>query len=129
MKLKMTNSKWVALIYAIAALAPIGTWLVLLFVAIPKNQTLITSATSTLSFIFSSENTNRWWFVGWSVIPFCLFALSCAYLSSFSTKFKNRQLLFLAATLVTVYSFVFTPPLGFVLLSALFISYEGVKNA
>ena len=128
MKLKITNTKWAALIYAIAALAPIGTWLVLLFVAIPKNQTLISSATSTLSFFFSSENTNRWWFIGWSVIPFYLLTLSCAYLSPFATKYKNRQLLFIAATLATVYSFIFSPPLGFVLLGALCISYESVKN-
>jgi hypothetical protein len=128
MKLKMTDSRWAALIYALAALAPIGMWIILLFVAIPENQTLLGSATSTILFLFSSENSNRWWFVGWTVIPFFLLALSLAYLSSITSQYKGRQLLFIAATVATIYSSIFIPPLGFVLLPALYLSYRSIKN-
>ena len=128
MKLKMTDSRWAALIYALAALAPIGMWIILLFVAIPESQTLLGSATSTILFLFSSENSNRWWFVGWTVIPFFLLALSLAYLSSITSQYKGRQLLFIAATVATIYSSIFIPPLGFVLLPALYLSYRSIKN-
>jgi hypothetical protein len=124
----MTNLKWVSLLYTIGALAPIGTWFVLLFAGVPENQTLIISAISTVSFMFSSENSHRWWFVGWSIIPFYLLALAGAYLSSYAKNYKNRQFLFGAAFFITAYSFVFAPPLGFVLLGMLFFSYSSIKN-
>lgn len=128
MKQKMTDLRWAALIYALAALAPIGVWIVLLFVAIPENQTLLSSAASTISYMFSSENSNRWWFVGWTAIPFCLLALSLAYLSSFTSQYKGRQLLFVVAIIVSIYSSIFMPLVSFVLLFALYLSYRSIKN-
>ena len=129
MNFKMTDSGGAALIYALGALVPVGTWIILLFVAIPENQTLFQSATSTTAFFFSGENPNRWWFVGWTLLPCYLLALSLAYLSSFSSQYKGRKILFVAAIMATLYSFIFSPLLGFVLLPAVYMSYKCIKNA
>ncbi len=129
MRQKITPATWAALTYALAAIMPIGIWLIMLFYAMPANQSIVEGAYSTISYLFSFKNENHWWFVGLAVLPICLITLSVFYFSPLSLRRGWARGLFAAALIVTTYSLVFVPIMGLCLVLQLYFSYRGMHAA
>jgi hypothetical protein len=126
---KMPSAKWAALTYAIAAVGPIGSWLLLLFYAMPTNYSVVDGALDSLGHVFAADNTNQWWFIGWAVLPIYLIVLSALYLSHLPRQRGWALGLFGAALFAVLYALFAVPPLGIVLLLALYLSYRCVHDA
>ena len=75
---KFTRETKLAAFLVLAAIAPIVSWYMLLFVAKPTNVSAATAAWSELSYVFSSGNADRWWFVLWALLPVLLLATAMA---------------------------------------------------
>ncbi len=78
MPVKFTRETKLAGFLVLAAISPIVSWYMLLFVAKPSNVSAGAAAWSELSYVFSSENTERWWFVLWAMLPLLLLATAGA---------------------------------------------------
>jgi hypothetical protein len=117
------------LLYALAAVAPIASWLLLLFYAKPPHQPPLEAAGSMLRHTFSPDVPERWWFVGWAALPICFLVLSAMYLSSLSLRRSWAIALFCVSLVVTAYALVAVLPLGVILLVALYLSYRCIHVA
>ncbi len=62
----------------LAAISPVASWYMLLFVEKPTNVSVAAAAWSELSYLFSSQNADRWWFVLWALLPVLLLATAIA---------------------------------------------------
>ena len=105
-----------ALLFALAALAPLSSWWLLLFYANPPNQTPIGVAASQLSATFSPANEYLWWFVGWALVPVYLIVVALFYVSPLASRRSWAVVVAVSAAVVTLYSLVFMPALGVFLL-------------
>lgn len=61
-----------------AAVSPIVSWYMLLFVAKPANLSATAAAWVELTYVFGSENADRWWFVLWALLPVLLLTTATA---------------------------------------------------
>jgi hypothetical protein len=79
MPVKFTQETKLAGLLVLAAISPTVSWYMLLFVAKPSNVSVAAAAWSELSYVFSRENADRWWFILWAVLPVLLLttALGC----------------------------------------------------
>ena len=69
---KFTRETKLAAFLVLAAVSPIVSWYMLLFVAKPMNVSIAAAARSELTYVFGSENADRWWFVLWALLPVLL---------------------------------------------------------
>jgi hypothetical protein len=75
---KFTRETKLAGFLVLAAISPIVSWYMLLFVAKPSNVSVAAAAWSELSYVFSSESAELWWFVLWAMLPVLLLATAIA---------------------------------------------------
>ncbi len=75
---KITREAKLAACLVFAAIYPISSWCILLFVAKPPHLSTAEAAWAQLSYVFSSENPDRWWFVVWAILPVLFLALAIA---------------------------------------------------
>jgi hypothetical protein len=113
-KFKPTPQVLAALHFGMAALGPIGSWIILLFHATPPSQSTFEAAAYQLRFVFSVDSPAPWWFLGWAVLPFVLFGFALYSLISMSDR-KSTMSLFLASLVVSVVSLYFYWPVVAVL--------------
>lgn len=66
----------------LAAISPIVSWYMLLFVAKPTNVSVAAAAWSELTYVFSSDNADRWWFLLWALLPVLLLTTAIACYTS-----------------------------------------------
>lgn len=75
---KFTREAKLTAFLILAAVSPIVSWYMLLFVAKPTNVSVVTAAWSELTYVFGSENADRWWFVLWALLPVLLLTTAIA---------------------------------------------------
>ncbi len=118
----------VAGLLLVAAALPVGSWLIMLFVAPPDPRfSALDSAIQQLQFTFSSANPDKLWFIWWAVLPAMLIVLAVAYLSRLSRQPKGAIGLFALATTVTLTSVYFSPVFVLFMLAPLFFSFLWVR--
>ena len=79
---KFTRETKLAAYLVLAAVPPVGSWYMLLFVAKPTNVSVAAAAWSELTYVFGSENADRWWFVLWATLPVLLLTTAIACYTS-----------------------------------------------
>ena len=104
--------RWTSLLYALAAVVPVASWLLLLFYAKPPSQSPLEAAVSMLRATFAPEDPRRWWFIGWAALPICFLVLAAMYISPISLRRSWAIALFCVSLMATAYSLVAVPPLG-----------------
>jgi len=114
--------KLAALLFAVAALAPLSSWWLLLFSANPPKMSPIDAAMSQLTTTFSLANEQLWWFVGWATVTVYLLVVAAFYVSPLVRRRPWAIAVATSAGIVTLYSLVFTPVLGLFLLLPLVLS-------
>ncbi len=75
---KFTRETKLAACLLFAAVSPIVSWYLLLFVAKPANVSVAGAAWYQLTYVFSNNNADRWWFVLWALLPVLLLAAAIA---------------------------------------------------
>ena len=75
---RFTRETKLAAFLVLAAISPVVSWYMLLFVAKPTNVSVVAAAWSELTYVFSSENGDRWWFVLWALLPLVLLTTAIA---------------------------------------------------
>ena len=117
-----TARRIAACLFALAALAPIASWWLLLFHVMPPHLSTTDAALAQLGTTFSSSNPERWWFIGWALLPFFLLLTALFYCSPLA-RGRNWSIAAAAAILaVTLYCLAFTPTLGLFLIAPLGLS-------
>jgi len=76
---KFTRETKLAAFLVLAAVSPVVSWYMLLFVAKPMNVSVAAAAWSELTYVFGSENADRWWFVLWALLPVLLLTTAFAW--------------------------------------------------
>lgn len=120
---------WAASLLALAALLPIGTWLILLFVAQTPAMSVIDAALQTVEFTFAEQNQNRLWFVWWGALPVVLLLLAAAYFSRISRRASGAKALFGASVLVALTALYFAPAFLIVLAFPLYFGFVCIRQA
>ena len=87
-----------------AAVSPIVSWYLLLFVAKPTNLSVAAAAWSELTYVFSSENPDRWWFVLWALLPVLLLATAIACYTNRPLGARTLRMLFAVGLALTIAS-------------------------
>ena len=122
MRVSPMTPKLAALLFAVAALAPLSSWWLLLFSANPPKMSPIDAAMSQLTTTFSLANEQLWWFVGWATVTVYLLVVAAFYVSPLVRRRPWAIAVATSAGIVTLYSLVFTPVLGLFLLLPLVLS-------
>ena len=122
-KSKWSPQVWAAFFFAIAAIGPIGSWLVLLFAAQSPSQSAFEAAAAQLSFVFSVEGSAPWWFAGWAALPLLLISLAVSILSSMSRRKAFALALFVFSLALSTTASVFYWP------AVAALSFGGSVNA
>ena len=118
-----------AFFLAFAAASPIGSWLIVLFTARPESPPLFQAVASQLSYTFSAENADRWWFVLWAALPIILLLLASAYLFRLARNRNHQRWLFsLSFTNALVSPFLW-PSLLLPLAAAVYYAYLCLRDA
>src|SRR6266516_4750473 len=74
------NARWfAAFLFALAAIAPISSWWLLLFHVTPPGLSTTDAAMGQLSTTFSAANPDVWWFIGWALLPLFLITMAAFY--------------------------------------------------
>jgi hypothetical protein len=111
------KARWfAACLFAIAAMAPLSSWWLLLFHVTPPHLSAADAALAQLGSTFSPTNPERWWFIVWALLPIFFIATALFYCSRFA---RNRSWSVAAAAAVfavTMYCLAFAPSLGFFLI-------------
>ena len=122
MRVSPMTPKLAALLFAVAALAPLSSWWLLLFSENPPKMSPIDAAMSQLTSTFSLANEQLWWFVGWATVTVYLLVVAAFYVSPLVRRRPWAIAVATSAGIVTLYSLVFTPVLGLFLLLPLVLS-------
>lgn len=109
-KYRLAPKMWAALCFGMAAVGPIGSWLILLFDATPPSQSTLEAALAQLLFVFSAESPAPWWFVGWAALPFALVGLALCSVGSMSHRKPTALIVFLTSLVVSAVTLVFYWP-------------------
>jgi hypothetical protein len=113
------SNKLAALFFALAAVMPIGSWIILLFVAMPPSQAPLEAAAFQLRFMFSAENAQQGWFMAWAILPLPLLAMAAAYITGQPRPRQQVRQLFALALAIAIASAFLWPvvlvPLTFAL--------------
>ena len=117
------NARWfAAFLFAVAAIAPLSSWWLLLFHATPPRLSTTDAVLAQLGATFSTTNPERWWFIGWALLPL-FFALIALFYCSPLARSRRWSIAAAAAVLVaTMYCFAFAPSLGLFLIVPLALS-------
>ena len=110
-------TRWIAAtLFALAAIAPISSWWLLLFHATSPQLSIAEAVFGQLGSTFSSANPARWWFVGWALMPVFLILIALFYCSPLTRSRRWSVVVAASVFVVTMYSFAFAPALGLFLL-------------
>jgi hypothetical protein len=90
-----------------AALASVP-WYILLFFANPPHRSLSESILGQLTYTFSAENSDRWWFVWFAALPIVSAAVGVAYLCRLANSHNGAVLLLSLNVLLAGAALVFT---------------------
>jgi hypothetical protein len=118
-----------AFFLAFAAVLPIGSWLILLFTARPASPPLLEAVASQLSFTFSAENSDRWWFVLWAALPIILLLLASAYFFRLARTRNHQCWLFSLSCTNVLVSPLLWPSLLLPLAAAAYYAYLCLRDA
>ena len=111
------TTRWIAaILFALAAIAPISSWWVLLFNVIPHHLSTTEAVFNQLGSTFSPANPERWWFVGWALMPLFLILMALFYCSPLARSRRWSVVVAASVFVVSMYSLAFAPALGFFLL-------------
>ena len=111
------NARWFAAgLFALAAIAPLSSWWLLLFYAAPPHLSTAQSVLSQLGTTFSSSNPERWWFIAHALIPLFLIGVAVFYCSPLVRSRRWSAALAISVFVVTLYCLAFVPSLGLFLL-------------
>jgi hypothetical protein len=80
MRLSLRPDQIAGLLSLLAAVLAGTIWYIYLFVANPPGLPLPGVVLSQLTYTFSPENADRWWFIWLAALPFALAAVGAAYL-------------------------------------------------
>ena len=117
------KARWLAaFLFAVAAIAPLSSWWLLLFHVTPSRLSTTDAALAQLGATFSPANPERWWFIGWALLPF-FFVITALFYCSRLARSRSWSIAVAAAVFaVTMYCFAFAPSLGFFLIVPLGLS-------
>jgi hypothetical protein len=111
------NARWFAAsLFALAAIAPISSWWLLLFYATPPSLSTTDAALAQLSTTFSSTNRELWWFIGWALLPLFLVVTAVFYCTPLVGSRRWSVVAAVAAFVVTMCCLAFAPSVGLFLL-------------
>ena len=108
------KARWiVAFLFAVAAVAPLSSWWLLLFHDVaPPHLSATDAVLGQLGATFSFANPERWWFIGFALIPFFLIGVAIFFSSPLVRSRWWSVAVALSASLVTLYCLLFVPSLG-----------------
>lgn len=112
-----------------AALVPIISWYILLFVAQPQSQSIFEAALFQLHFVFSAESPAPWWFVGWAALPFALAGLSFFNLTAASRRAPAALLALGASLAILVVSLFYWPVVTALTVAGSFNAFRSYRSA
>ena len=127
--MQLSRSQISSLLFAASAVGPVGIWLVLLFVAVPSNQTEMQHAAAMLAYVFTDPAVSwvmRVFYVLLAVLPLLFAYLSVANWRRSASSEQGRiwrSALGLLATVVAV------PVCWPVAITAAMGTYYGGKRA
>jgi hypothetical protein len=93
-----------AILLMIPAMYALGVWYIMLFVGNSAEGAWL----GQLQYTFSAENTDRWWFVWFAVLPVICIGLAISYALGLAANHVWAHLLFVTATLILVVNFALT---------------------
>jgi len=110
--------RWLAaFLFGVAAIAPLSSWWLLLFHVTPPRLSATDAALAQLGATFSPSNPERWWFIGWALLPF-FFAMAALFYCSRLAHSRSWSIAAASAVFaVTTYCLAFAPGLGFFLIA------------
>lgn len=76
--MRIAPNRIASVLFTFAAFAPLGTWYVLLFVAMPKDLTVWQGALEQAVYAFSPESPAPWFFVALAMLPLAFVFLAFA---------------------------------------------------
>lgn len=128
-KFRLSSQHWSALFFGMAALVPIISWYILLFVAQPQSQSIFEAALFQLHFVFSAESPAPWWFVGWAALPFALAGLSFFNLTAASRRAPAALLALGASLAILVVSLFYWPVVTALTVAGSFNAFRSYRSA
>lgn len=122
-----TPSTIAAVFFALAAVVPLVSWGILLFVAPPPGLTLVEAAIAQLQFSLSADSPKQWWFVLWALLPWLLLVLAVAQFKGQQQPLAQRRLLFGVAIFLALVSTYLWPSLVVPLLAASYYAFRSLR--
>ncbi|GEM_PF-6913224 len=111
------RARWfAAALFAVTAIAPLSSWWLLLFYITPPGRSTTDAVLAQLGSTFSSTNPERWWFIGWALLPLFLIVTALFYCSPLVRSRRWSVAVASAVFAATMYCLVFAPSLGLFLL-------------
>jgi len=107
------QDRWIAaLLFAVAAIAPLSGWWLLLFYVTPPHLSATDAVLAQLGSTFSPANPERWWFIAFALIPFFLISVAIFFCSPLVRSRRWSAMVALSVSAVTLYCLLFVPSLG-----------------
>ena len=111
------QARWfAAVLFAVAALATLSGWWLLLFYVTSRQLSVTDAALAQLGSTFSPANPERWWFIAFALIPIFLISIAVFFCSRLVRSRRWSVAVALSVSVVTLYCLLFVPSLGFFLL-------------
>jgi len=118
-----------AFFFALAALGPIGSWVLLLFGAQPEKLQIIEAATQTARFLFSGENEHRLWFFGWSLLPVLLLLVAASHVAPSWRRLIGPRRIFYFSMAVAAFSLLFWLQVSFLAACGAYFAFRARGDA
>jgi hypothetical protein len=120
---KFTRETKLAGFLVLAAVSPIVSWYMLLFVAKPMNVSAAAAAWSELTYVFGSANADRWWFILWALLPVLLLTTATACYTSRPLSVAALRMLVAAGLVFAVASAYLWPVELLPIAGAIYFAY------
>lgn len=126
--MRVSAQSMTAALLALDAAVPIGSWLILLFVAPNPGMSAIDSAMQQMKFTFSAESPDKLWFIWWAALPAILFVLAAAYLSRVARQPKGATALFAVTFAIALANLYLSPIVALVMVFPLYFGFISMRG-
>ena len=121
--------RYVALLYALAAITLLAMWYLLLSASSPENEGPIIGAAHTLSYLMSAESPARWHFTVFAVLPVALLLLAATAMTKWGRLKRGRGVVLMLGAAIGVLTLLYALPAIPIVLIAIFYSYKSFRAA